>query len=271
MSELGQFLRSRRGRVAPGDVGLPAGNGRRQTPGLRREELAAVAGVSVDYYIRLEQGRDGNPSAAVLDALAGALRLDDDERDHLRRLAEPRRGPNRRGPGRPAPVVARPGLRQLLETVRPAPAFVLTPGSDILAENPEGLALLDGLAEWPRGRRNIVRYIFRHPAARTVVSPWRRMAEDCVAHLRTAPPEQTAAIVEELVAVSGEFADLWAHYDVRVKSGTQRSFQHPAVGRLDLNSEVLTVADGQRLVVFQAVPGSPSADALALLSLAVRS
>jgi transcriptional regulator with XRE-family HTH domain len=265
VSELGDFLRSRRGRVGPGDVGLPTGHGRRQTPGLRREELAAVAGVSVDYYIRLEQGRDGHPSAAVLDALAGALRLDHDERDHLHRLAE-----GRRGPARPAPVAARPGLRQLLETVRPAPAFVLTPGSDILAENPEGLALLDGLAEWPRGRRNIVRYVFRHPAAPAVVSSWRRMAQDCVAHLRTAPPDQTAALVEELLAVSPEFADLWAHYDVRVKSGTQRAFRHPAVGRLELNSEVLTVADGQRLVVFQAVPGSPSADALALLSLTAR-
>ncbi|MEU4237173.1 helix-turn-helix transcriptional regulator [Actinoplanes sp. NPDC026619] len=265
MSELGEFLRSRRGRIGPGDVGLRAGNGRRQTPGLRREELAAVAGVSVDYYIRLEQGRDTNPSAAVLDALAGALRLDDDERDHLHRLAS-----GRREVRRPAPVVARPGLRQLLETVRPAPAFVLTPGSDILAENPEGLALLDGLAGWPRGRRNIVRYIFRHPAARTVVTPWRRMAEDCVAHLRVVPAAQTEALVEELLAVSADFADLWAHYDVRVKSGTHRAFQHPAVGRLDLNSEVLTVADGQRLVVFQAAPHSPSADALALLSLAAR-
>ncbi|GAA2610451.1 transcriptional regulator [Paractinoplanes durhamensis] len=224
-----------------------------------------MAGVSVDYYIRLEQGRDSHPSAGVLDALAGALRLDDDEREHLHRLAG-----GRRGPARPAPEVARAGLRQLLDTVRPAPGFVLTPGSDILAENPEGLALLDGLADWPRGRRNIVRYIFRHPGARTVVVSWRRMAQDCVAHLRTVPPEQTAALVEELVAVSSDFADLWAHYDVRIKSGTQRAFQHPAVGRLELNSEVLTVADGQRLVIFQAVPGSPSADALALLSLAGR-
>ncbi|GAA0576887.1 helix-turn-helix transcriptional regulator [Paractinoplanes ferrugineus] len=223
--------------------------------------------MSVDYYVRLEQGRDSNPSAAVLDALAGALRLDEDEREHLRRLAGGRRG----GVGRPAPVTARAGLRQLLETVRPAPAFVLTPGSDILAENPEGLALLDGLSEWPRGRRNIVRYIFRHPNARRVVVSWQRMAQDCVAHLRTVPPAQTEDLVAELGAVDADFRELWAHYDVRVKSGTQRSFSHPAVGRLDLNSEVLTVDDGQRLVVFQAAPGSPSADALALLSLAVPS
>ncbi|MCU7727342.1 helix-turn-helix transcriptional regulator [Actinoplanes sp. KI2] len=264
MSDLGDFLRGRRARIGPAEVGLAAGVGRRQTPGLRREELAAVAGVSVDYYIRLEQGRDRNPSAAVLDALADALRLDADERDHLHRLAAGRIT------GRPAPVSARPGLRQLLETVRPAPAFVLSPGSDILAENPEGLALLPGLADWPRARRNFVRYMFRHPSAREVIASWPRMARDCVAHLRTIPPEQAAGLAAELSATSKEFAALWRDYDVRVKSGTDRTFRHPAVGRLELRSEVLSVADGQRLVVFQAAPGSPSADALALLALAAQ-
>ena len=262
MSDLGDFLRSRRARIGPAEVGLSAGVGRRQTPGLRREELAAVAGVSVDYYTRLEQGRDRNPSVAVLDALADALRLDADERDHLRRLA------TGRAEDRPAPAVtARPGLRQLLETVRPAPGFVLSPGSDILAENPEGLALLPGLADWPRARRNFVRYMFRHPRARTVIASWPRMAQDCVAHLRTIPPEQAAGLVAELSATSTDFAALWRDYDVRVKSGSDRTFRHPAVGRLDLRSEVLSVADGQRLVVFQATPGSPSADALALLAM----
>ncbi|MFF5287953.1 helix-turn-helix transcriptional regulator [Paractinoplanes globisporus] len=265
-SDLGEFLRSRRARIGPAEAGLPAGVGRRQTPGLRREELAAVAGVSIDYYTRLEQGRDRNPSVAVLEALADALRLDDDEREHLHRLASGRSTPA----GGRRPESARPGLRQLLETVRPSPGFVLNPGSDILAENPEGLALLPGLGEWPRGRRNFVRYMFRHPAAREVIASWPRMAQDCVAHLRTIAPDQAAGLVAELSAVSTDFAALWRDYDVRVKSGTDRTFRHPSVGRLDLRSEVLSVADGQRLVVFQAAPGSPSADALALLSLAAR-
>ncbi|MGW4111003.1 helix-turn-helix domain-containing protein [Actinosynnema sp. NPDC004786] len=133
MGELGEFLRSRRGRVRPADVGLPAGVGRRQTPGLRREELAALAGVSVDYYTRLEQGRDTNPGAAVLHALASALRLGDDERAHLHALARLASGPAPSGAGAP-----RPGLLHLLEAVRPTAAYVLDQVSTVLAVNPEG-------------------------------------------------------------------------------------------------------------------------------------
>ena len=163
---LGDFLRNRRGRLSPGDVGLPAGLGRRQTPGLRREELAALAGVSVDYYIRLEQGRDSHPGAAVLDALASALRLDDDERTHLHSLAHnaTARPPARR----PGAATVRPGLLQLLDAVRPTPAYVLGPTSDILAANPEGGHLLAGIDDWPPARRNVVRYVFTHPSAREV-------------------------------------------------------------------------------------------------------
>jgi hypothetical protein len=248
--ELGPFLRSRRARLSPADVGLPAGIGRRQTPGLRREELAAVAGVSVDYYIRLEQGRDTNPGPAVLAALADALRLDQDEREHLYRLAHA--GAGLRPTTRPSAATPRPGLLRLLGTVRPTPAYVLSPGSDILAENPSGAALLHGLAGWPRERRNIVRYMFCHPAARDLVVPWERMARDCVAHLRTVTDGQADALVAELSAASPDFARLWGDHEVRVKSGYRRVFQHPHAGRLDLTSEVLSMADGQRLVVFQA-------------------
>jgi transcriptional regulator with XRE-family HTH domain len=271
---LGEFLRNRRGRIGPAEVGLPAGTTRRQTPGLRREELAALAGVSIDYYIRLEQGRDTNPGAAILDALASALRLDSDEREHLHSLA--RNAASRGTPHAPRAATARPGLLQLLETVRPTPAYVLDPTSNILAANPEGGQLMAGIDTWPLARRNVVRYVFTHPAARTVFVSWQRMAEDCVAHLRTVAatdpgsPELTA-LVTELSATSPEFAQLWQHYDVRVKSGSRRTFHHPAVGQFELTSEILTAVDGQRFVAFQAAAGSTDHDAITLLAMATGS
>jgi transcriptional regulator with XRE-family HTH domain len=263
---LGAFLRNRRGRIGPADVGLPPGAGRRQTPGLRREELAAIAGVSVDYYIRLEQGRDTNPGPAVLDALATALRLDDDERAHLHGLAQ---HAGARPSARPAATTVRPGLLQLLDRVRPVPAFVLSQVSDVLAANPEGLHLLDGINAWPAPRRNLIRYVFTHPAAREVFVGWQAMAEDCVAHLRTVDEAEPgrAALVAEIRAASQDFAALWAHYDVRVKSGSRRLFHHPAVGGFELTSEILTAPGGQRFVAFQPQPDSPAADAVTLLAM----
>jgi transcriptional regulator with XRE-family HTH domain len=263
VSSLGEFLRNRRGRLRPEQVGLPAGTSRRQTPGLRREELAAVAGVSVDYYTRLEQGRDTHPSEAVLDALADALRLDEDERAYLHSMA--RRPPSHAN----RPDAARPGLVQLLERVRPTPAYVLSPTSTLLAANREGLLLLAGIEDWPPADRNLIRYVFTHPAARRVFGSWTGMAEDCVAHLRTVPADdpQLGALVAELSAASADFARLWRHYDVRVKRGSRRTFHHPAVGRLELTSEILTAAGGQRFVTFQADPGTPDEDALTLLAL----
>ncbi|NUT47987.1 MAG: helix-turn-helix domain-containing protein [Saccharothrix sp.] len=248
---LGEFLRSRRGRVRPADVGLPAGIGRRQTPGLRRAELAALAGVSVDYYTRLEQGRDTNPGPEVLHALASALRLGEDERAHLDALA-------RAGSGVATPRLgageARPGLLHLLEAVRPAAAYVLDQVSTVLAVNPEGARLMPGVLE----RGNLVRYVFTEPCAREVFVEWADMARDCVAHLRTvaaADPASPAlaALVAELSASSAEFAELWRHYDVMVKSGSRRTFTSPT-GPITLTSEILTAADGQRLAVFRPTP-----------------
>ena len=275
---LGEFLRSRRARIAPKQVGLPGGTGRRQTPGLRREELAALAGVSVDYYTRLEQGRDTNPSPAILEALAGALGLDRDERAHLRDIARHAAAPAPASAPAPErhPVRARPGLVQLLETVRPTPAYVLSPTSDLLAANAEGLRLLTGIEDWPPGRRNLVRYVFTHPAARRVFASWQRMAEDCVAHLRTveaADPGSPAlaAMVADLSAGSADFALLRRRYDVRVKSGARRVFDHPAAGRFELTSEILTAADGQRFVAFQPGTDAGARAAVARLALSPRS
>jgi transcriptional regulator with XRE-family HTH domain len=269
---LAAFLRARRARVRPEDVGLPVGVGVRRTPGLRREELAAIAGVSVDYYIRLEQGKETNPSSAVLGALASALRLDDDARAHLFALADhvARRRPVRHQPAR----TVSPNLRLLLENLRPCPALVLSRTSDVLAANPEGLALYHGLAAWPSARRNTIRYMFRHPDAPALFGDWRASTAGAVADLRTvlaADPDapDVSELVEELSAAIPEFAALWERHDVRPKHGTQKVIHHPTVGTLSLVWEVLRVGDGStRLTVHQAAPGTPDHDALSLLAIA---
>ncbi|MGW0882357.1 helix-turn-helix domain-containing protein [Streptomyces sp. NPDC002671] len=267
---MAEFLRIRRGRIGPADVGLPTGPGARRTPGLRREELAALAGVSVDYYIRIEQGRETAPSDAVLGALARALRLTDDEHAHLLGLADQVAGRTpRRRPA--APRSAGPGLRLLLESVRPSPAYVLDEVNDVLAANPEGLALMPGLGDWPPGQRNTIRYTFLHAAARTLFADWDRVARNCVAHLHTAQltaPEPTAALVAELSESSAEFAALWRRHEVWVKRAGQTAFRHPVIGAITLANEVLgTVGDGRRMLIYQAPPGTPEHDALVLLAM----
>jgi transcriptional regulator with XRE-family HTH domain len=271
VADLGDFLRARRARVRPADVGLPAGTGRRRTAGLRREELAALAGISIDYYIRLEQGKETHPSPEVLDALASALLLDGEERRHLHELARRARrqppGPVRR---RPAPVS--PGIRQLLARVRPCPAYVLTPISDVVAANPEGLALFAGLADWPVHRRNTARYVFLHPMARELVVDWSRSAASTVANLRAvaADPDTPglAALIDELIAESPDFARLWQRHDVRRRRGEAKRFRHPRVGEITLTYEVLHIGDeGLRMSLYQAAPDSPDEDALRLLAM----
>jgi transcriptional regulator with XRE-family HTH domain len=257
---LSEFLRCRRARLHPADVGLPTGPRRRQTPGLRREELATLAGVSVDYYTRLEQGRDTNPGTAILDALASALRLSAEERAHLYHLAA--------GGSYPAPTkhVIRQGLRLLLESIRPTPAWILDRTGTVLATNPEGARLLPGIEDWPAARRNITRYVFTHPYARTVFVSWDQVAEACVADLRSNPSDDE--LVTELSAASDEFTTLWRRYDVRTNRGGARIFYDPTVGRFELTTEILTGTDGLRFVAFQAAPGTSGHRALVLLSLA---
>jgi transcriptional regulator with XRE-family HTH domain len=271
---MGAFLRDRRGRIQPADVGLPAGPGSRRTPGLRREELAALAGVSVDYYTRIEQGRETAPSDAVIEAVARVLRLDHHERAYLFALAD---HAARRVPRRPVPTgsAVRPGLRQLLESVRTSPAFVLGHLNDILAANPEGFALLPGIGGWPPERRNFIRYVFLHPAARDVFVEWGRVARNTVAHLRAVSAAGPAAadltaLVTELSVGSTAFAELWKTYDVRVKTGSEVRFRHGAVGEFSLRSEILGPGlDGQRFVIYQAEPGSRDHDALVLLAMTI--
>jgi transcriptional regulator with XRE-family HTH domain len=270
-SELGEFLRARRARLRPGDVGLPTGTGTRRTPGLRREEIAALAGLSIDYYIRLEQGKETNPGGSILDGLARALRLNEEEHAHLYALANHAAGRTARG-SQSASRVVRPGVRQLLETVRPCPAYVLTRTSDLLAANPEALALFAGLADWPPERRNTIRYTFFHPAARELFANWDHSAETTAAHLRSLAADTPAdpdvsALIAELLDGSPEFARLWQRHDVRHRRGEAKPFRHPRVGEFTLTTEALYLADGQRLTVYQAEPGSRDHDALTLLSM----
>jgi transcriptional regulator with XRE-family HTH domain len=270
---MAQFLRERRGRIGPADVGLPAGISMRRTPGLRREELAALAGVSVDYYIRIEQGRETAPSDAVLGALAKALRLTADEHVHLLGLADQVAGRTSRRPAADPQPTAAAGLLLLLESVRPSPAYILDEINNLLAANPEGLALMPGIDDWPPGHCNTIRYTFLHPLARTVFADWDRVAANCVAQLRTAEltaPEQTAALVAELSEASLEFATLWRRHEVRIKRAGSTEFQHPVIGHVALANEALSPAGGgQRLLVYQAAPGTPEHDALVLLAMCV--
>lgn len=269
---LGEFLRARRGRLHPRDVGLPGSLGRRRTPGLRREELASLAGVSVDYYIRLEQGKERNPGVAVLESLGDALRLDADERQHLRALAAVVAGRVPPAEQRPAVRVV-PDLDPLLDRLRPWPALVLSRTSDVLAANLEGLALFPGLAAWVPPRRNTLRYVFTHPTARTLFDDWEHTAATGVANLRAwlaTDPEgpDLVALHEELRASSADFQRLWDRQDVRPRRGASKVLHHPDVGTVTLTHSTLRLEDDQtRLSLYQPAPASTDDDAVHLLAL----
>ncbi|MGW2329292.1 helix-turn-helix transcriptional regulator [Streptomyces sp. NPDC001700] len=271
--ELGQFLRARRTQTRPEQVGLTVGTGLRRTPGLRREELATLAGMSIDYYVRLERGKETRPSPAVLDALARALRLDDAEHQHLRDLATraARYAPE---PPPPPSRTVRPHLKLILQTLRPSPAYVISRSMDLLAWNPGGLALYAGVADWPVKQRNIARYLFLHPTARALFPDWEEQVRGCVARLRalagTAPdaPDLTH-LVGELLLKSPDFATLWERYDVVGRKRPLKTFHHPEVGVLTLSAQSMQLegTPGQRLGVYTAEPGTPDHDAMLLLDL----
>ncbi|MFI5729366.1 helix-turn-helix transcriptional regulator [Kribbella sp. NPDC051587] len=266
-NELGDFLRARRGQRSPEAAGL-AYSGRRSVPGLRREEVAVLAGVNVDYYARLEQGRETNPSAQVLDALCRAFDLDDDLRAHLYRLA----GVLPPAPA-PAPQHVSPDLYRLLDGYADVPAFVLNRSLDLLATNSMAQALFAPF----RPPWNLARMAFLDPAGPSFHARWDWTAQATVANLRAASgvdPQDPGlrSLIAELRADSQQFRDLWDRYQVRGKTSEPKQFVHPAVGALTLTYQAFDVrsAPGQQLVVYQAEPGTPSADALALLGLAAR-
>ncbi|MEU7348775.1 helix-turn-helix transcriptional regulator [Streptomyces bacillaris] len=256
--ELGRFLRSRRSHVTPESAGVPA-LGRRRVPGLRREEVAGLAGVSTVYYTRLEQGRATNPSDAVLDALARVLRLDATERAHLHDLAHP---PQRRPTELPHPGAqrVRANVRRLLDAVGAVPAYVLDPGMDVLAANELALALVPGLTGAPTGGPNLARHIFLDTSARSLYPQWDQLARQTIGYLRFsaarhAHHSRLGHLVAELSAHSPEFRSLWAAQNVREKTYGTKSFDHPLAGRFDVAYETLSLPgdEGQSLVVFTAV------------------
>jgi transcriptional regulator with XRE-family HTH domain len=260
---LGDFLRARREALKPQDVGLPE-YGRRRVPGLRREEVALLAGVSSDYYIRLEQGRENSPSPQVLEAVAQALKLDAESADHLNRLCL---APSQRPHGhRDAEVGAQ--LLQLMDGWEHTPAFVLGPALDILAGNSLATALHSGFDAFD----NLARNVFVDPAGREFYQEWERAAHSCVAELRAAhghAPESAriAEVVAELSDASEEFAALWQLHDVKSKSQEGKHLKHPDVGDLHIAFAAFTVngAPHQQLVVYQAEPASPTAAAFETL------
>ncbi|MEU5001230.1 helix-turn-helix transcriptional regulator [Streptomyces sp. NPDC021622] len=266
--DLGGFLRARRGRVTPERVGLTGGR-RRRVRGLRREELAQLAGISVDYYVRLEQGRATQPSAEVLDALAGALGLGTAERAHLTTLAAARR--------EPAPTArVSPLLRRILDALGDFPAFATDHRLDVVAWNPLGAELIGGLADPARRDRNNARFLFLDPASRLVHPDWEDRAAEAVGQLRVAAgryPQDTelAALIAELAAASGEFRRIWDSGEVVMCAAGRKRLRHPAAGLLTLNFETLHVpaAPGETglvVHVFSADEDSVEAAALARVS-----
>jgi transcriptional regulator with XRE-family HTH domain len=266
---IGDYLRARRELVRPEDVGLPGPGGRRRVPGLRRSEVALLAGVSTDYYVRLEQGRDQHPSEQVLDALARALQLDADAAAHLRSLAAPAR--RRRRPA-PRPERAPASIVELIDTWSETPAYVYGRCMDVLAANPIATAL----QPYCRPGENLVRFAFLDPRGPDVYEDWEDATARAVAGLRAlVGPDlddpRLHELVGELSVRSARFRDLWARHDVRPKRSGTSCITHPQVGRVELRYDKLPLPDTDRqtLAVYHAVPGSPSAQALALLGSAI--
>lgn len=272
-TEIREFLSSRRARITPEQAGLPAYGANRRVKGLRREEVALLAGVSVDYYVRMERGNLAGASESVLDALAGALHLDEAERDHLIALArQSHAGASRRSPRTPTSNV-RPAIRQLLDAITDAPAWIRNGRHDILAMNTLARALYSPILADSRRPANTARFVYLDPAAEDFFVDYDQIARDAAAMLRLEAgrnPNDKAliALVGELSTHSELFRQRWASQDVRFHRSGRKRIHHPAVGQLDLDFEALELPSepGLQLNVYTAAADTPTADGLKLLA-----
>ncbi|ROS37289.1 helix-turn-helix transcriptional regulator [Curtobacterium sp. PhB78] len=271
--EARDFLSSRRARITPEQAGVETFGTRRRVTGLRREEVARLAGVSIDYYTRLERGNLQGVSDSVLEAVAGALQLDAAEFEHLRDLSRHQNATPRRA-GKVVPVAAvRPELQYLLDVITDAPAMIINNRQDIVAANALGYAMHSDLVAAPARPMNFSRFIFLDPQARNFYQDWQRAAHTNVAILRreagrTPNDRDLAALIGELSMRSDDFRALWAAHDVRRHYAGVKSFRHAVVGPLELHFQTLELAEdpGLALTIYPATPGSPTADALRLLA-----
>jgi transcriptional regulator with XRE-family HTH domain len=271
-NEMRDFLVSRRARITPDQAGLPAYGGNRRVAGLRREEVALLAGVSIDYYTRLERGRAAGASDSVLEGIARALQLDEAERAHLFDLARAAgTAAVPRSPRRPAPQQVRPSVRRILDSMT-APAYVRNARLDILAANRLGAALFAPVLTGPAQPPNNARFLFLDPAAPEFYPDWERQAQDVVAMLRTeagrGPHDKALSnLIGELSTRSENFRTWWAAHNVRFHRTGVKRFHHPVIGDLTLTFEALDLAAdaGLRISAYSAEPGTPSDDALRLL------
>ena len=270
--ELREFLTSRRARIAPQQAGLPVTGGRRRVPGLRREEVALLAGVGVDYYVRLERGTLRGVSDSVLEAVARALQLDETEREHLYDLARGTHTPVRPRRRR-AQQQVRPGVTRMLDAITGAPAFVRNGRGDILASNALGRALYAPLFDAAVRPVNTARFTFLDRRAPEFFTNWERTANDAVAILhseagRHPDDRDLSDLVGELSTRSEAFRAMWAAHDVRYHSTGVKRLHHPVVGDLELTFEVAALRGDADLTMFvySAEPASPSADALTILA-----
>lgn len=273
-AEIREFLRSRRARITPQEAGLPAYGGNRRVAGLRREEVAMLAGVSVDYYVRMERGSLAGASESVLDALANALQLEDAERDHLYALARESGATKGRRRTGPAPTV-RPASRQVIDAITDAPAWIRNGRHDILAMNTLARALYAPvLASDARRPANTTRFVYLHAeAARELFVDYDKVARDAAAMLRLEAgrnPHDQALIelVGELSTRSEMFRQRWASQDVRYHRSGRKRLRHPVVGQLDLDFEAMELPSepGLALNIYTAAEGTPTSDALKLLA-----
>ncbi|UBU11986.1 helix-turn-helix transcriptional regulator [Nonomuraea gerenzanensis] len=266
--DLADFLRSRRARLTPDRTGLPADGRPRRVPGLRRDEVARLAGVSTEYYTRLEQGRAGNPSPEVTEALARALQLDPAEREHLTDLLA--------RPARHAPIApqrVRPGLYLMLQALDHVPAFILGRRTDVLASNRLAREVLTDFESLPAPHRNLARYYLLDPEARTRTGDWERIAAETVAVLRLEAgryphDRRLSDLVGELTLRSPEFSTWWHDHRVLRRTHGSKTYHHPLVGELHFAYESLQPPGDpdQTLCVYNVEPGSPTAEALRLLA-----